>query len=145
MQDTLQDNTNRSQRVCQKSNLTRSARRAGTYESHIDHPRDLRHILETKHELRHKLNSKCQYKKHELEGSRTSTGLANLKAELNKLKKRVDGMEKSLTEPPFTKDILEAPLPVKFKMPQLELYGGERDLIEHLETFRSCMELQGVT
>ena len=109
-------------------------------------------MLETKQDLRHKLNSKCQYKKHESEGSSASTGSASLEAELKKLKKQVDEMEKSPAEPlleevepPFTKDILEAPLPEKFKMPQLKLYRGEGDPTEHLETFRSWMELQGAT
>ena len=64
----------------------------------------------------------------------------------------MDGIEKSLTEPLleeveplFTKDILEAPSPATFKMPQIKLYGGEGDPTEHLVTFRSWMELQGAT
>ena len=98
--------------------------------------------------MHHKLNSNCQYKKHESEGSSASTGLTSLKAKLKKLKKRVDGMEKCLTEPlleeikpPFTKNILDAPLPKKIKMPQIKLYGGKGDPAEHIETFRSWMEL----
>ena len=64
----------------------------------------------------------------------------------------MDGIEKSPAEPlleevepPFTKDILEAPLLVKFKMPQIKSYGGEKDPTEHLETFKSWMKLQGAT
>ena len=37
-------------------------------------------------------------------------------------------------EPPFTKDILEASLPAKFKMPQIKLYKGEEDLTELTNT-----------
>ena len=62
----------------------------------------------------------------------------------------MDEIEKSPAEPlleevkpPFMKDILEAPLPVKIKMHQIKLYGGEGDPTEHLETIRSWMELQG--
>ena len=64
----------------------------------------------------------------------------------------MDGIEKSLGEPLleevellFTKDILEALLPAKLKMPQIKLYEGERDPTEHLETFRSWMEFQEAT
>ena len=102
-------------------------------------------MLETKQDLHHKLNSKRQYKKHELKGFSASTGSASLEVELKKLKKRVDAMEKSHAEPPFTKDLLEAPLLAKFKMPQIKLYGGEGDPTEHLEIFKSWMELQGAT
>ncbi|KAH9781715.1 hypothetical protein KPL71_008583 [Citrus sinensis] len=98
MQDTLQDNTNGLQRVRQKSNLTRLTRRAETHASHIDHLRDLRHVLEIKQDLRHKLNSERPYKKRESEGSNASTGSASLEVELKKLKKHVDGMEKSLAK-----------------------------------------------
>lgn len=47
-------------------------------------------------------------------------------------------------EPSFTKDILKALLPAKFKKPQIKLYREERDLIEYLKNFRSWMKLQGV-
>ena len=87
LHDTLQDNNNSSQRVHQKSNPTRSARRVETHASHTDHPKDLRHMLETKQDLRHKLNSKHQYKKHKSEGSSASTRSVSLKVELKKLKK----------------------------------------------------------
>lgn len=48
-------------------------------------------------------------------------------------------------KPSFTKDILEALLSIKFKIPQIKLYREEREPTEHLETFRLWMELQGVT
>ena len=50
-------------------------------------------------------------------------------------------MEKSPVEPllkevkpPFIKDILEASLPAKFKMPQIKLYKGEEDLTDLTNT-----------
>lgn len=109
-------------------------------------------MLEAKQDLRYKVNSKRYRKKHDSEGSSASTGPTSLEAELKKLIKQVDWMEKShveplleKVEPPFTKDILEAPLLAKFKMPQIKLYEREGDPTEHLETFKSWMELQGTT
>lgn len=82
-------------------------------------------MLEAKQDLRYKLNSKRYRKKHDSEGSSDGTGATSLEAELKKLMKRVDEMEKShveplleKVEPPFTKDILEAPLLAKFKCPK---------------------------
>ena len=40
---------------------------------------------------------------------------------------------------------MDAPLPPKFKMPQIKLYGGKGDPTEHLKTYRSWMELQGAS
>lgn len=53
-------------------------------------------------------------------------------------------MEKSPIEPLleevkplFTEDIVEAPLSTKFKMPQIHVYGGKRDLTKHLQLLGS--------
>ena len=48
------------------------------------------------------------------------------------------------TEPPFTDDIMEVELPTKFKMPTMATYDGSKDPVEHVDTFRTWMELQGV-
>ena len=47
-------------------------------------------------------------------------------------------------EPPFTDDIMEVDLPAKFKMPTMPTYDGSKDPVEHVDTFRTWMELQGV-
>ncbi|KAF3448961.1 hypothetical protein FNV43_RR09682 [Rhamnella rubrinervis] len=52
---------------------------------------------------------------------------------------KVAGSSKNLidldeVESPFTEEILLAPLPRKFIMPQFSPYNGSRDLIEHLES-----------
>lgn len=45
-------------------------------------------------------------------------------------------------KPHFTRDILDAPLPPKVKIPQIMLHEEEWDPGEHLETSRSWIELQ---
>ena len=45
---------------------------------------------------------------------------------------------------PFTAPITLFPLPPKFRMPQLESYDGSKDPLNHLESFKTLMHLQGV-
>ncbi|XP_057975319.1 uncharacterized protein LOC131162731 [Malania oleifera] len=47
------------------------------------------------------------------------------------------------SEPPFNKEIMEAPLPSRFKMPTFERYEGLFDPIDHLDNFKMLMQLQG--
>ncbi|XP_057977636.1 uncharacterized protein LOC131164458 [Malania oleifera] len=47
------------------------------------------------------------------------------------------------SDPPFIKEVMEVPLPSKFKMPNLERYEGSTDLVVHLDTFKVLMQLQG--
>ncbi|XP_057962390.1 uncharacterized protein LOC131153962 [Malania oleifera] len=46
------------------------------------------------------------------------------------------------SKPPFNKEIMEAPLPSRFKMPTFERYEGLSDPIDHLDTFKMVMQLQ---
>jgi hypothetical protein len=39
---------------------------------------------------------------------------------------------------------MEFPLPLKFKMSQLEMYDGSRDPMEHLATYKTLMNQQAV-
>ena len=48
------------------------------------------------------------------------------------------------TNSPFTPSINAFPLPQKFRMPQIERYDGVKDPLDHLETFKTLMHLQGV-
>ena len=48
------------------------------------------------------------------------------------------------TNSPFTTTINTFPLPQKFHMPQIESYGGIKDPLDHLETFKTLIHLQGV-
>ena len=47
------------------------------------------------------------------------------------------------TESPFTAGVLHFPLPAKFIMPQIETFDGTKDPIDHLNTYKNQMELQG--
>ena len=47
------------------------------------------------------------------------------------------------TESPFTTGVLHFPLPAKFKMPQIEMFDGTKDLINNLNTYKNQMELHG--
>ncbi|XP_065632230.1 uncharacterized protein LOC136068692 [Quercus suber] len=48
------------------------------------------------------------------------------------------------TDSPFTGPVNSFPLPHKFRMPQIESYDGVKDPLDHLETFKTLMHLQGV-
>ena len=78
--------------------------------------------------------------------------LNKVEEEIHQIKKQLDMLAASKTstefeevEPPFTEDILRAPLPPKFKMPQFNTYDGSGNPMEHLESYRSWMELHGAT
>ena len=47
------------------------------------------------------------------------------------------------TESSFTAEVLHSPLPVKFRMPQIEAFDGTKDPIDHLNTYKNQMELHG--
>ena len=44
----------------------------------------------------------------------------------------------------FTASVNSFPLPHKFRMPQIDSYDGVKDPLDHLETFKTLMHLQGV-
>ncbi|XP_059668817.1 uncharacterized protein LOC132313897 [Cornus florida] len=48
------------------------------------------------------------------------------------------------TNVPFNPRVMALPLPTKFKMPHLESFDRTRDPLDHLETFKSLMNLQVV-
>ena len=67
---------------------------------------------------------------------------------MNTLKGRVSSDLDDLvnrTDSPFTAPVNSCPLPQKFWMPQVESYDGVKDLLDHLETFKTMMHLQGVS
>ena len=45
------------------------------------------------------------------------------------------------TESPFIAEVLHFPLPVNFKMPQIEAFDGTKDPVDHLNTYKNQMEL----
>ena len=48
------------------------------------------------------------------------------------------------TNSPFTTQVTSCPLPPKFWMPSLETYDGTKYSLDHLESFKTLMILQGV-
>ena len=66
---------------------------------------------------------------------------------MNALKGRVASDLEDLinrTDSPFTISVNSFPLPQKFQMLQIESYDGVNDPLNHLETFKTLMHLQGV-
>ena len=66
---------------------------------------------------------------------------------MNALKGRVSSDLDNLvnkTDSPLTIPVNSCPLPQKFRMPQIESYNGVKDPLDHLETFKTWMHLQGV-
>ena len=67
---------------------------------------------------------------------------------MNALKGRVSGDFDDLvnrTNCPFTAVVNFFPLPHKFRMLQIDSYDGVKDPLDHLETFKTLINLQGVT
>ena len=70
-----------------------------------------------------------------------------VKVMMNALKGRVSSDLDDLvnrTNSPFTTSVSTFPLPQKFHTPQIESYNGVKDPLDHLETFKTLMHLQGV-
>ena len=47
------------------------------------------------------------------------------------------------TESPFKVEVLHFPLPTKFRMPQIEAFDGAKDPVDHLNTYKNQIELNG--
>ena len=45
---------------------------------------------------------------------------------------------------PFTAQVTSFPLPAKFRMLQVKAYDRSQDLLDHLESFKTLMHLQGI-
>ena len=66
---------------------------------------------------------------------------------INALRERVSSNLDDLvhrSNSPFTAFVMLFPFPPKFRMPQVESYNGSKDLLDHLESFKSLMHLQEV-
>jgi len=75
--------------------------------------------------------------------------MRNMRKELNEVKNamkgkttmNLDGMIKR-TDSPFTTNVMECPLPLKFHLPQLEIYDGTKDPFDHIGAFKTLLNLQ---
>ena len=86
------------------------------------------------------------------------TALPPIFAEMQAMKEQMEVMMNALkghvssdlddlvnkTNSPFTIPVNSCPLPQKFRMPQIESYDEVKDPLDHLETFKTLMHLQGV-
>ena len=66
---------------------------------------------------------------------------------MNALKGRVSSDLNDLinhTDSLFTTSVISFPLPHKFRMPQIDSYDSVKDPLDHLDTFKTLMHLQGV-
>ena len=79
--------------------------------------------------------------------------MPHLEKEMNQMRKVMHEMRENMrranpvedlvhrTDSPFTASINGHPLPLKFKMPSLDLYDGTCDLCDHIATFKTTMHL----
>ena len=74
--------------------------------------------------------------------------LRNMRREVDELRNAVkdrvvDYLDEIIrrTDSPFTTKVLNHPLPPKFHLPQLELFDGSRDPLDHIESFKTLMLL----
>ena len=48
------------------------------------------------------------------------------------------------TDTPFKPDVVNYPLPRKFKMSSMETFDGKNDTLDHLETYKNRMQLHNI-
>ena len=58
-----------------------------------------------------------------------------------KIDQSLDRMVKAI-DSPFTTTVLECPVPSKYRLPQLEPFNGLKDPQDHLNTFKTTLDLQ---
>ena len=123
-------------------------------------------------ELTKELNSRRQHREGNTEGhtqsqedrrnaepesqskGTTSRRVPHLEKKMNQMRKVMDEMRENMrranpvedlvhrTDSPFTAFINSYPLPLKFKMPSLDLYDGTHDPFDHIATFKTTMHFQ---
>ena len=82
------------------------------------------------------------------DSTRVENELCNMRKEVDELKSAIkdkggenlNGMIQR-TDSPFTTEMLNRPLPPKFRLPQLESYDGSKDPLDHIESFKTLMLL----
>ena len=75
--------------------------------------------------------------------------MKNMRMELDEVKNTIkektminlDNMIKR-TDSSFTASVLECPLPPKFRLPQLEIYDGTKDPLDHIGAFKTLLNIQ---
>ena len=74
--------------------------------------------------------------------------MKNMRNELDEVKNAMKGKTTinlddmiKRTDSPFITSVLECPLPPKFRLPQLEVYNGTKDLVDHIRAFKTILSL----
>ena len=98
----------------------------------------------------HVANEELHHPQPEAEEQSWVQRFRSLQQELSRVKEVVKGRAPDTmdtlvqqTESPFTAEVLRYPLPAKFRMPQVEAFDGVKDPVDHLNTYKNQMELQG--
>ena len=75
--------------------------------------------------------------------------LRNMRREMDELKnavkdRTVENLDRMIRrmDSPFTPEVLNRPLPPKFRLPQLDSFGGLRDPLDHIKSFKTLVLLQ---
>ena len=96
------------------------------------------------------MNEALHHPQPEAEGKSWEQRFKSLKQELDRVKevdkgRAPDTMDTLVQqiESPFTAEVLRYPLPAKFRMPQVEVFDGVKDPVDHLNTYKNQMELHG--
>ena len=88
------------------------------------------------------------------EAARRATGrrLEEHERKLAEFDRRFASMPGSASEPagydarpPFSQEIQAEPIPHRFRMPQVDPYDGTTNPLDHLESYRTLMRVQGAT
>ena len=82
------------------------------------------------------------------DSTRVENELHNMRKEMDELKsamkdkggENLDGMIRRI-DSPFTIEVLNHPLPPKFRLPQLESYDDSKDPLDHIKSFKTLMLL----
>ena len=75
--------------------------------------------------------------------------LCNMRKEMDELKSAIkdkgrENLDRMIrrTDSPFTNEVLNHPLPPKFRLPRLGSYDNSKDPLDHIESFKILMLLQ---
>ncbi|KAL5579233.1 hypothetical protein UlMin_011675 [Ulmus minor] len=110
-------------------------------------------INERRHGHAHDLEDEPLYLRQrfvEIQNNPVYQQIADLQEQIERLQRNNDPRNVAVknlleeTESPFSEDIRAAPMPPRLKLPDLK-YDGTGDPAEHLETYKSWMELNSAT
>lgn len=80
------------------------------------------------------------------EHKRMNDEFIRLMGKYKEMEKRIGGLSLvhqllSSMDLPYNTKVMAFPLPPKFRAPQIQMYNGSKDPVEHLETFKTHMTL----